>query len=219
VPSAERIIAKERLQLGEPAPIGEETGKFLRRKALEVRVVRTFDEPVSGSDGKSYVAKVCGRRRVDGRWESWIEFVPAGGKPVLRSRRETTQSDLRYLERWAKGLTRVYIEGSLERTLHMQVPRRYLPPARPEVPHFDAPSPDPAAGPRLAPDDAVLNPMLEYRRGESHLRKKLAELSPSDLRTIAWAYGMEEGGRVDVDGLSGGELVELIVVWSRDRAK
>lgn len=181
--------------------------------------MRTFDEPMPSSDGKSYVAKICGRRRVDGRWESWIEFVPVGGRPVLRSRRETTQSDLRNLERWAERLTRVYIEGSLERTLQMQVRRRYMPPAPPEAPHFDAPSPDPAAGPRLAPDDAVLNPVLEYRRGESHLRKRLAELSPSDLRTVAWAYGIDERGRVDVEALSGIELVELIVAWSRNRTK
>jgi len=184
-----------------------------------VRVVRTFDEPVSGSDGRSYVAKICGRRRSDGRWEAWIEFTPAGGRPVLRSRLETSQSDLRNLAGWAEGLTRVFIEGSLERTLRMQVPRRYLSPARPEAPHFDAPSPERGAGPRLAPDDAVLNPVLEYRRGESHLRKRLAEFSPSDLRTIAWAYGIDGGGRVDVEELSAAELVELIVVWSRDRAR
>jgi hypothetical protein len=182
-------------------------------------VVRTFDEPVTGSDGKSYVAKICGRRRMDGGWESWIEFVPAGGRPFLRSRRESTQSDLRNLERWAERLTRVYVEGSLERTLYMQVPRRSQPPARPEAPHFDAPSPDPAGGRRLAPDDAVLNPVLEYRRGESHLRRKLAELSPADLRTVAWAYGIDDGGRVDVAGLSGSGLAELIVNWSRDRAR
>lgn len=137
---------------------------------------------------------------------------------MLRSRRETAQSDLRNLERWAKRLTRIYIEGSLERTLLMQAPRREVPASRPEAPHFDAPSPDPAAGPRLAPDDAVLNPLVEFRRGETHLRSRLAELSPSDLRTIAWAYGIGTAGSVDIPGLRGNELVELIVAWCREHA-
>jgi hypothetical protein len=186
---------------------------------MEARVVRTFDEPISGSDGRSHVAKICGCRRSDGRWESWIEFIPVGGWPVLRSRRETTQADLRNLERWAERLTRVYLEGSLERTLRMQEPKRRVLPPRLEAPHFDAPSPDPGAVSRLAPDDAVLNPVIEYRHGEAHLRQRLAQISPSDLRTIAWAYGIDEGGRVDVAALSDDALVDLIVVWARRRVE
>lgn len=186
---------------------------------MEARVVKTFDEPVSGSNGRSYVAKICGCRRSDDRWDSWVEFIPTGGWPVLRSRRETTQSDLRNLERWSERLTRVYLEGSLERTLRMQEPKRRLPPPRMEAPHFDVPSPDPGAVSRLTPDDAVLNPVIEYRRGESHLRKRLAQLSPSDLRTIAWAYAIDEGGRMDVDALSDSALVDLIVAWARGRVE
>lgn len=182
------------------------------------RVLRTFEEPVSGPDGRSYVARICGRRRADERWESWVEFIPAGGTPVLRSRRETTQIDLRNLERWAARLTRVYLQGSLHRTLQMQAPRRHLLPPHPEAPHFDAPSPERAISRPLAPDDAVLNPIVHFRRGEPHLRKKLAELSASELRNLARAYGIHDGRSVDVDTLEREALVELIVAWVKGRA-
>jgi hypothetical protein len=98
-----------------------------------------FNDPLTGSDGKTYVARVCGRPALDGGWEGWIELVPGDGSPVLRSRRETRQSDRGALEYWATGLTQVYLEGSLERTLH---PPRFPEPAPLPEPAYDGPAPD-----------------------------------------------------------------------------
>ncbi|HKV07188.1 MAG TPA: hypothetical protein VJ725_03555 [Thermoanaerobaculia bacterium] len=102
-----------------------------------------FNDPLTGSDGKTYVARVCGRPALDSGWEGWIEFVPGDGSPVLRSRRETRQPDRGALEYWATGLTPVYLEGALERALH---PSRLEPAPLPE-PAYDGPAPD--SRPRL----------------------------------------------------------------------
>lgn len=62
----------------------------------------------------------------DGLWEGWIEFLPDDGSPVLRSRRETVQSNRETAIYWATGLSPVYLEGALARTL--------APPPRPAPP-------------------------------------------------------------------------------------
>lgn len=186
---------------------------------MQAQVLRTFDERIPGPDGLEYVIKICGRLRADGKWEGWVEFVPQGSGPVLRSRRETTQSNLRSLEDWAARLRRVYLEGALARALHLQKPRRRAAaPPPPAPPYFDAPSPGPAASRTPVPDDVPLNPVLWYRRGESRLREKLAGLGPSDLRMIARAYGFDQEVGADADSLSREALVELIVAVARNRA-
>lgn len=77
---------------------------------MQAVIVRTFEEPLVAPGGQPFVARIAGRRAGDGRWEAWVEFIPQGGGPVLRSARETTQTDLRNLEHWAQGLSRVYLE-------------------------------------------------------------------------------------------------------------
>lgn len=183
---------------------------------MRAQVLRIYDDLLSGPDGLRYATRACGRCRSDGRWEGWIEFIPDAGRPVLRSRRETTQSDLRNLRRWAEGLGRVYLEGALVRTVRMQEPWRLPPPPpAPESPDFDTPSPDPGSRRPIAPDDVPLNPILRYGQGgESHLRTELAALAPSELRLVARAYGFA----ADVDGLSRHALEELIVTGARRRA-
>ena len=101
-----------------------------------------FEMPVVAPDGKAYRARACGGAAGDGtvRWHGWIEFMPADGGPAIRSRRETTQPNRTDTEYWATGLTPVYLEGALERTLHptsipVQSPER-------AKPAFDAPAPD-----------------------------------------------------------------------------
>ena len=95
-----------------------------------------FDESVIAADGTTYTARACGSEMPDGKWQGWVEFVPASGDPI-RSARETTQPNRRDTEYWATGLTPVYLEGSLKRTLN--------PAGRPMVrpvdaPHFDGPA-------------------------------------------------------------------------------
>jgi hypothetical protein len=105
----------------------------------EVRVAEVlveFDESVIAEDGTTYTARACGGEMPDGKWQGWIEFVPAIGDPI-RSARETTQPNRRDTEYWATGLTPVYLQGSLKRTLNPTV----RPVARPiDAPFFDGPA-------------------------------------------------------------------------------
>lgn len=97
-----------------------------------------FERPVIHTDGTSYRARACGRRRDDDHWEGWIEFVPDDGSPVLRSERETTQPNYTDAEYWATGLTPVYLEGALHRTLE---PRRAVHTPPPGKPAYEGPAP------------------------------------------------------------------------------
>lgn len=184
---------------------------------MEAVVLVTFEEPLVGSDGRSYAAQICGRRSAESRWEGWVEFVPEGGSPVLRSRRETTQPNRRAMEGWAERLTAVYLDGSLQRTLDMQRPAEPGPSPREVAPHFSGPSPSPHPGSEPAPDDTALNPFLQLRHGEVALRRELAELAASELRTIARAYHFAEDGTADLDALPPEALVDLIVRGARAR--
>jgi hypothetical protein len=188
-------------------------------RVMEPLVLRTFEEPIVGSTGMSYVAKICGRVRSDGRWEAWVEFVPEGGTPILRSRRETSQPNLRNLEGWVERLSRVYLQGSLDRTLHAQFPPLRGPLESPESPHFAGPAGEPEAVP--APDDAAINPFLEYSKGMDLLIRKLDELSMAELRDLTRAYGLDqrEGGVVELEGLERADLIALIVRGVHDRVR
>ena len=84
-------------------------------------VLIEYGELTRPRDESRWVAKVMGRRRDDGSYEAWIEFLPiVGGEayervPLLRTQRETTQPDRSAALYWASGLTRAYLEGALER--------------------------------------------------------------------------------------------------------
>jgi len=100
-------------------------------------VIRTYAPLLTTGDGRVYAARSVGRDREDGTWEGWLEFVPSDGSPVLRSARETTQPNLTDLEYWATGLTAVYLEGALERTL---TPPPVITVPAPEKPAYDEPA-------------------------------------------------------------------------------
>jgi hypothetical protein len=81
-------------------------------------VILNFDADVLGPMGRSYQAGACGRRiDGDGRWDGWIEFLPADDSPVLRTPQETVQPDQEALVYWATGLSATYLEGALKRAL------------------------------------------------------------------------------------------------------
>jgi hypothetical protein len=48
-------------------------------------------------------------------WGGWVEFVSTDAKKVVRTDRETTQSNLEGVAYWAEGLEEVYFEGALDR--------------------------------------------------------------------------------------------------------
>jgi hypothetical protein len=74
-----------------------------------------FTEPITSRDGMPYYPCVCGRKDSIGRWEAWIEFEPVHGGQTLRSARETVQPNRTDVSYWAGGLTRVYLQGALDR--------------------------------------------------------------------------------------------------------
>jgi hypothetical protein len=108
--------------------------------AVTVRAVR---RPLLTADGKAYAARICGRRRGDGRWEGWVEFDPDDGAPALRTPRETTQPNIADLRYWAAGLTAVYLEGALQRALNAGRPLAVALDT-PEPPAYEGPAPAPA---------------------------------------------------------------------------
>jgi len=174
-------------------------------------VLVQFQEPLSASGVARYVARVCGRPAPDSGWEGWIEFVPDDGSRVLRSQRETRQSDRDALLYWATGLTQIYLEGSLARTLAPVHPPRPVVLAEPA---YDGPAPDPWAAPTPAVQ-AVLDPFSVYLKGEDLLRQELNALSEWHLRNIIRAYALLDAESPEIQLLSRPELAERIVAGVR----
>lgn len=80
------------------------------------QVIRQHSERVQDESGNLYDIFIYGEPRVDGTWEGWLEFVPSNpALALLRTDRETTQSDLSALEYWSKGLEPMYLAGAFER--------------------------------------------------------------------------------------------------------
>jgi hypothetical protein len=176
-------------------------------------VLLQFQEPVSSPEGTFYTARVCGRPASDSGWEGWIEFVPSDGSEVLRSQRETRQSDRDALLYWATGLSQVYLEGSLARTLEPVRPPR---PAVHVEPAYDGPAPDPWAVHPTAPAiQAVLDPFSVYAKGEDLLRQELKALNEWHLRNIIRAYGLLDADTPEIQALNRVELAERIVLAVR----
>ncbi|MFL6233685.1 MAG: hypothetical protein ACJ76N_11170 [Thermoanaerobaculia bacterium] len=174
-------------------------------------VLVQFQEPLSVSGAARYIARVCGRPAPDGGWEGWIEFVPDNGSAVLRSQRETRQSDRDALLYWATGLTQIYLEGSLARTLAPAHPPR---PVVLAAPSYDGPAPDPWAAPAPAAQ-AVLDPFSVYMKGEDLLRHELNALSEWHLRNIIRAYALLGAETPEIQLLSRPELAERIILGVR----
>jgi hypothetical protein len=163
-------------------------------------------------DGHRFVARACGGEMDNGHWQGWIEFVPADGGDVLRSARETTQPNRTDAVYWATGLTPVYLEGALERTVNPRVKR----PARQiDPPFYDGPAKDvPPPPPR---PDSILNPFSVYRKGEGLLRDQLNALSAWHLVNIIRDHQLSAGAAATLNTLPKNDLIELIVAAVRNR--
>jgi len=166
----------------------------------------SFETPVASQAGETYSARACGRQRQDHLWEGWIEFEGPGGN-VLRSGRETTQPNLTDLEYWAQGLTPVYLEGALRRTLE-PAPEALIEPLPPPV--YSAPARSRPQTPAASEPEAVLDPYSVYQQGGSDLLlEELSALSAGHLRQIIRAYSLAEGSAV-LDKMDRTGLVALI---------
>jgi hypothetical protein len=174
------------------------------------QIIATYGHLLTSTDGRAYTARACGRRRDDGLWEGWLEFMPADDSPVIRSARETTQPNLADLDYWASGLTAVYLDGALERTLTPPPVTAAPPQARPA---HDAPKPTAMTDDHTPTARAILDPFAVYAKGETLLRRQLGALAALHLRNIVRAY--ELAPDLDLEDVDEPELIELIVAAVR----
>jgi hypothetical protein len=167
-----------------------------------------FSDVVLKSGGRAYTARVAGAESGNGMWRGWIEFVSSDDGTVVASRRETTQPNRDDTFYWATGLTVVYLEGALERTLDSHTAG-----ARPHV--VGASEPD--ASSHVPHADTVLNPFAAYRKGELMLRRQLQALSSGHLVNIIAAHDLSEQDPADLAASDPEVLIELIVLQVRER--
>ena len=168
-------------------------------------VLAQFAEPLSTSDGSSYLAQACGAPNAGGLWEGWIEFIPSKGGRALRSSRETTQPNKTDAAYWASGLTMIYLEGALSRALNPLV-RKTVP--APPHPSFNGPAP------RV---EAILDPFSVFEKGETLLRKELSALATWHLVNIILAYQLSEEPMSVLGALPAAPLIDVIVGGVRSR--
>ena len=169
-------------------------------------VLVEFAEPVRNGDGKTYTARACGSEMPDGMWQGWIEFLSWDGGPI-RSARETTQPNRQDTIYWATGLTPVFLEGCLKRTLKQ--PFRRIVQSSPS-PHFDGPAPA-VITEEMPAVESVLDPFSVYRKGEALLRRQLSALAGWHLVNIIRRYGLSREHPATLSATEQGDLVELIV--------
>ena len=168
-------------------------------------VLVQFTEPIV-ADGVAYRADACGAPTSDGLWQGWIEFTPTSGGPSIRSRRETTQPNRVDAVYWATGLTPIYLEGALQRTLRPRVP--VTRPAEP-VAAFDSPATDEID--QAALPEAILDPFSVYRKGEELLRRQLSALSGWHVVNIIRAYRLSDLTPPELNALTRAALIEIVV--------
>src|SRR5258705_12609736 len=77
--------------------------------------VHRFSDVVRDPEGRGYGASVHASERIDGFWETWLEFRGLGRDVTLRTRREPEQPNRRAVLYWASGLQPSYLDGALLR--------------------------------------------------------------------------------------------------------
>ena len=78
-------------------------------------LVHTCPHVVRDTEGRGYAASVHALERIDGLWETWLEFRGLGRDVTLRTQRESVQPDRRAVLYWSSGLQPSYLEGALLR--------------------------------------------------------------------------------------------------------
>lgn len=172
-----------------------------------------FDEPIAAPAGKTYWAQAVGKE-VEGLWDGWLEFQGVDdGSGALASGRETTQPNRKSIKYWAQGLTKVYLEGALDRAISRAEPPRERAPKEPEPGRFSEPasrSPN-TFSPRPLSRRAILDPFQVYAQGEEILLGELRALSRDHLENIAAANGIRIHNPGGIKAGSKEDLIEAIV--------
>jgi hypothetical protein len=180
---------------------------FRVREMSEILV--KFDEPISTPDGRKFFAQAAGKEADGGLWEGWLEFLPADdSSEAVCSERETTQPNRKNVEYWAQGLTKVYLEGALNRALEPAGVARQSNGFQRESSRFSAPRQISRAPLSNATGRRpILDPFAVYAQGEQILRSELGALSRDQVEIIATAYGFTPPAA----GGTRNDLVETVV--------
>jgi hypothetical protein len=157
---------------------------------------------VVDASGVEYYPNVAAELRPDGRWDAWLEYVPADDSDPLLTPTETTQATRADIVRWANTLTETYVEGAFARAaVASDTTLRRLTVRRTEAVAVDASVPIPGELP---------DPFVLYAAGVATMRANLATLSRADLTQIIAAYGLNPAGR-SLAWLTQRQLVTFIV--------
>jgi hypothetical protein len=180
-------------------------------------VLVKFDEPIAASGGKTYLAQAVGKEVDGGLWDGWLEFQGIQDGLALASGRETTQPNRKNIEYWAQGLTKVYLEGALDRAISLAEPPRARVMMKPEPSRFAEPANRTAGAMRSRPpaQRGILDPFQVYSQGEEILRGELRALSRVHIENIVSANGidiMNPGGK---GAASKEDLIEAIIGHAR----
>jgi hypothetical protein len=209
---------------GERGPVGCTSYENLSREREMAEVLVKFDEAIADESGNRYFAQAAGRERDDGLWEGWLEFLPTlDTGEALASERETTQPNRVNLKYWAEGLTRIYLEGALQRAIAIARQHPVKGATGTEASRFEAGatrtrvSEHARDGERIVPH-AVLDPYSVYSQGEDILRSELGALSRSHIESIVKAYGFPHSNSpADLASTSEQTLIDAIVEGVRSK--
>lgn len=168
------------------------------------QTIAQYDTPLS-MGGFTYHARACGRQREDGLWEAWLEFENDDTGSVVRTPRETTQPNLTDLTYWATGLTAVYLDGALARTLSTPAPRE---PIEVVPPAFDGPARTRRV--KSSGTESILNPFSVYEKSPELLAKELTALRARHLRQIIRDYDLARNDTT-LEAMTEPELGSLIM--------
>jgi hypothetical protein len=84
-------------------------------------LVHTFGDVVRDPEGRGYAVSVHALERIDGIWETWLEFRGLGREVSLRTRRESEQPDRPAVVNWASRLQPSYLDGALLRATRIRL--------------------------------------------------------------------------------------------------
>jgi hypothetical protein len=180
-----------------------------------------FDEPIAAPGGKTYFAQAVGKEVDGGLWDGWLEFQRVDDAlDALASGRETTQPNRKNIEFWAQGLTKVYLEGALDRAISLAGWFRERAPMEAEPSRFPEPASrgSPPLDSRPPRPRAILDPFQVYSQGEEILRGELQALSRDHVENIAAASGIDIHNPGGIKAASKEELIEAIVGDARGAA-
>lgn len=77
--------------------------------------MQAYAEVVRDPEGRGYAASAHALERVDGLWETWIEFRGLGRDVPLRTHRESEQPNRRAVLCWASALQASSLDSALLR--------------------------------------------------------------------------------------------------------